>query len=206
MTPLIVADNKGETALALLLGSGTRAKLLSYLLLPGAKPFYLREFARESGLHLSAVQREARLLEQLGIIESERVGQSKLYHVVEQTPIVPALRDLVRQAVGLVPLLRIALDRRDVEVAFIYGSVAAGADRPDSDVDLLIIGEVNEMELSEALASVAAQTGREITPVFYEPPEFAEGLQQGNSFLSSILRKPMIFVKGDEDALRQITG
>ena len=199
-------DGWGERALSLLFGSATRAKLLSRLLQPGAKPVHLRELARECGLHVSGLQREAKLLERLGLAESERVGNSKLYQMVDGAPLVDALRDLVRQAVGLVPLLRSALDRKDVEVAFIYGSVAAGNDRPDSDVDLLIVGNVDEMDLSAALGSVAAQTGREITPVFYQAAEFANGLSEGNSFLSSVVRKPKIFLKGDDDALRQVSN
>ena len=204
MNACTTTDSWGEQALALLLGSGTRAKLLSYLLLPGAKPVPLRELARECGLHISAVQRETKLLERLHLIEADRVGNSKLYHVVGDAPLVPPLRDLVRRAVGVVPLLRVALDREDVQVAFIYGSVAAGTDRPESDVDLFIVGEVDDMALSPILAAIAAQTGREITPVIYQPGEFFEGLQQGNSFLSSVVRKPKIFVKGDEDALRSV--
>jgi predicted nucleotidyltransferase len=163
---------------------------------------HLRQIARECRLHISAVQREAQLLERLGLIEAVRVGNSKLYRVVEDAPLIPALRDLVRRAVGLVPLLRVALDREDVEVAFIYGSVAAGTDGPDSDVDMFVMGDVDEMDLSAALASIAAQTGHDITPVFYQPSEVVEGLDHGNSFLSSIVRKPKIFVKGSEDALR----
>jgi predicted nucleotidyltransferase len=152
------------------------------------------------------VQREAKVLEGLGLIAADRVGNIKLYHVVADAPLVPPLRDLVRRAVGMVPLLRATLDREDVQLAFIYGSVAAGTDRPDSDVDVLIVGMVDDLALSSVLATVEAQTGREITPVIYPPDEFRTGLQQGNSFLASVVRKPKIFVKGDEDALRQVTG
>lgn len=206
MNVCTTTDGWGEKALALLLGSGTRAKLLAYLLLPGAKPVPLRELARECGLHISAVQREARLLESLHLIEADRVGNSKLYHLVSDAPLVSALRDLVRRAIGVVPLLSVALDREDVQVAFIYGSVAAGTDGPESDVDLFIVGEVDDLALVPILAPIEAQTGREITPVIYQPGEFLEGLHQGNSFLTSVVRKPKIFLKGDEDALRQVGG
>jgi predicted nucleotidyltransferase len=173
-------------------------------LLPGAKPVHIRELGRNCGLHYSAAQRELKLLENLGLVEAELVGRSKRYHVVAGCPLLPALRDLVRQAVGVVPLLRAAVDCEGVEFAFIYGSVAAGEDLPDSDVDVMIVGEVDDTELSAALDEVARQTGRETTPVTYRPDEFRQGLREGNSFLTSVLRKPKILLKGDEDALQRL--
>lgn len=198
------AESWGERALTRLLGSSARAKVLSCLLLPGARPVHVRELGRLCGLPYSAAQREVKLLEDLGLVEAEQVGRSKRYHVVAGAPLIPALRDLVRQAVGVVPLLRAAVDREGVEFSFVYGSVAAGEDLPDSDVDVMVIGDVDDDEFSQALDEVARQTGREITPVTYRPDEFRQGLREGNSFLTSVLRKPKILLKGDEDALQRL--
>jgi predicted nucleotidyltransferase len=110
----------------------------------------------------------------------------------------------VREAVGVVPLLKAAVDTDGVEISFIYGSVAAGEDRPGSDVDVMIVGDADDAKLSEALDEVTRQTGREITPVGYRPEEFRQALREGNSFLTSVLRKPKIMLKGDEDALQRL--
>ena len=194
-------SDRGERALAQLLGSTARARVLSCLLLPGAEPVHVRELGRRCDLHYSAAQREIALLEGLGLVEAEAVGRSKRYHLVPKAPMLAPLRDLVRQAVGVVPLLRAVVDREDVELAFIYGSVAAGEDRPDSDVDVMVVGTADDTALTAALDDVARQTGRDITPVTYRPEEFRQGLHEGNSFLTSVLRKPRIILKGDTDVL-----
>jgi DNA-binding transcriptional ArsR family regulator len=194
----------GKEALHRLLGSAARARVLSCLLLPGATPTHIRELARSCGLHYSAVRREIKLLESLGLVEAEQVGTSKRYHLVAGAPLLAPLRDLVREAVGVVPLLKAAVDTDGVEISFIYGSVAAGEDRPGSDVDVMIVGDADDAKLSEALDEVTRQTGREITPVGYRPEEFRQALREGNSFLTSVLRKPKIMLKGDEDALQRL--
>jgi predicted nucleotidyltransferase len=194
----------GEQALRQLLGSATRARLLASLLLPGAAPAHIRELERRCGMPYFAVHRELKLLESLGLVAAEKIGNSKRYHVSPDSPLLPGLRDLVRRAVGVIPLLATTLDREDIEVAFVYGSVASGEDRPDSDVDVMVIGGADLFALSDALAEVTKQTGREITPVTYQTQEFQRGLHAGNSFLCSVVRKPKLFLKGDEDALQRL--
>lgn len=195
-------DNTGEQVLAELLGSATRARVLACLLLPGARPVHIRELARECEVHYSAARTELKRLSRLGLVEAERVGNSQVYRLDEGSSLTAPLRDLVRHAVGVIPLLRAALDRDDVQLAFVFGSVAAGSDRPDSDVDVLVVGEIEDLELSAALAAVGKQTGREISMVTYSAEEFAAGLHGGNSFLCSVAKKPVLFLKGDGNALR----
>jgi predicted nucleotidyltransferase len=194
----------GERALGQLLGSVARAKVLAGLLLPGATPAHIRELERRCGVPYFAVHRELRLLESLGLVTAEKVGNSKRYHVSPDSPLLPGLRELVRRAAGVIPLLAEVLNRDDVDLAFVYGSVASGEDRPDSDVDVMVIGEADLSALAEVLTEVTRQTNREITPVTYRSEEFRQGLRDGNSFLSSIVRKPKLFLKGDEDALRRL--
>ncbi|MEN6642860.1 MAG: nucleotidyltransferase domain-containing protein [Armatimonadia bacterium] len=194
----------GEAALDQLLGSPSRARLLACLLLPGARPSHIRELERRCGLPYGPVYRELKRLEKLGVVRGERIGNSTVYSAASDSPLLPGLRELVRRAVGIIPLLMQALDQDNIAAAFVYGSVAAGEDHPGSDVDLMVIGDTDDEAVSEALADVTAQTGLEITPVVYPPQEFRQRLREHNSFVSSVLRKPKIFVRGDEDVLRRL--
>lgn len=196
----------GECTLAQLLGSTARARVLACLLLPGARPMHTREIERECGLHYSAVQRELKLLERAGLVEVEDVGRTRRYHVNTRSPLIVPLRDLVRQAVGVIPMLRQALDRHDIELAFVFGSLASGQDRPDSDVDVMVVGHVDPEALSDLIAEVRGRTGRDITEIVYEPAEFRERLKDDGSFVSSIVRRPLVFLKGDDDALRGLAA
>jgi predicted nucleotidyltransferase len=192
----------GERTLTQLLGSAARVRVLACLLLPGARPMYGREIERATGLPCSAVQRELKRLEQARLIEAEQIGTVKRYRVVSASPLIPPLRSLVREGVGIIPMLRASLNRDDVELAFVYGSVAKGEDEPDSDIDVMVVGSVDDTEFYRAIGEVQRQWAREISVLVYDPDEFRERLRDEGNFVTSVVRGPVIFLKGDADVLR----
>ncbi len=70
-------------------------------------------------------------------------GHQKYYQANADGPVFEELHGLIRKTVGLAGPLREALaslcDR--IRAAFVYGSVASGQDRADSDIDLMVIAE-----------------------------------------------------------------
>ncbi len=194
----------GERALCDLFGSEARAKLLAWLCGPPPAPTHLREMARRAGLAYTAARREVSRLENLGMVEAERIGRAKRYHLVERFPLLPGLRQIIRHAVGLVPRLRELLANESVDVAFIFGSMAAGTDQAGSDADLMVIGDIDSARLSEICSEAEKGTGREISPIAYRTTEFRQMLGEPSSFLSGVMRQPKIFVKGDENALQRL--
>jgi predicted nucleotidyltransferase len=196
--------NWGERALSELFGSAARATLLTWLCGTPEMPAHVREIARQTSLPYTAARREVSRLEGLGMLRAETVGRSKRYHLVAGFPLLPGLCQAIRRAVGVVPRLQALLADEPVDVAFIYGSMASGSDGAGSDADLLVVGEIDSLHLSNLCGAAESETGREISPVSYRPGEFGQMLREGSTFLSSVLRGPMIFVKGDEDFLREI--
>ncbi|MFO7947883.1 MAG: nucleotidyltransferase domain-containing protein, partial [Armatimonadota bacterium] len=82
--------------------------------------------------------------------------------------------DRIREA--LAPL------EEKIDVAVIFGSWARGNQQPDSDIDLLMIGDVPLQEISKALQDVGREPGREINPVVMSPEEFRQRLSDGDHF------------------------
>ncbi len=194
----------GERALDELLGSDARARLLAWLCETSPMPTHVREIARQTALPYTAVRRELSRLEAIGMLRTDTVGRSKRYHLVEDYPLLPGLREIVRRAVGVLPRLQALLADEPVTVAFIYGSAASGTDHASSDVDLLVIGDVDSLHLSNLCSEAEQNTGREINPVVYRAAEFRQMLHDGSAFLSSVLRGPKIYLKGDASALQQV--
>ncbi|WP_183845590.1 MULTISPECIES: nucleotidyltransferase family protein [unclassified Rhizobium] len=54
-----------------------------------------------------------------------------------------------------------------MEAAFACGSVARGSDRPDSDVDLMVVGDVDMFDLGPVLQRLQQTLGREEWSVRY---------------------------------------
>jgi predicted nucleotidyltransferase len=196
----------GERALHELFGSEARARILAWLCSNPPLPLHGREIARRCGLDYTAAHRELSRLEGIGMLRAERVGRAVQYRLVDGFPLLEGLCQVTRRAVGVIPLLQAALADEAVDVAFVFGSMAAGTDQARSDADLLVIGGMDSLLLSDLCSEVEQTTGREISPVNYRPDEFRRMLAEGSSFLAAVMRGPKTFVKGDEDVLRQLAG
>ena len=87
-----------------------------------------------------------------------------------------------------------------------YGSVASHPERAESDIDLIIVGNVN---LDDVLAHISgAQTtlGRALNPTVYPVHEFKQKLQDGNHFLNAVVNGDRVFLIGNEGELRKMAG
>jgi len=113
------------------------------------------------------------------------------------------LRGLIVKTAGLVDVVREALapvaDR--IRWAFVYGSVARGEERSDSDVDLMVIGDVGLSDVSPLLASAGERLGREVNPTVYSLAAFTRKLEAGYGFHRGVLDKAKLFVVGNEREL-----
>jgi predicted nucleotidyltransferase len=87
-------------------------------------------------------------------------------------------------------------------VAFVYGSFAEGRDNARSDVDVMVVGDVTFAAVSDALGDVQNDLLREINPTVYSVAEFAKKIS--TPFITSVLRKPKVFLMGDEDELARL--
>jgi predicted nucleotidyltransferase len=196
----------GDRTLLTLFGSEARARILTYLFLHADSQVFLRDLAQQCGLSLTPVHRQMQKLERIGLVRSQLIGKASAYQLAPDFPARGALAELVARTTGTLALLREALAPLDVQVGFVFGSIAGGQDRAGSDVDLFVIGNVGGLALSEALATVEARSGKEVNSMHFTPDEFRERMRQPSSFLTSVMRKAKAFVKGDEDALHQLAG
>jgi predicted nucleotidyltransferase len=92
---------------------------------------------------------------------------------------------------------------RGIHLAFLFGSYASGADRPGSDIDLFIVGTPDWDRLSRALAATGEAVAREINPVVWSLDELERPTSTQRRFLSHLLRRPRIWILGDDDELER---
>lgn len=161
-----------------------------------------------TGKNPTQLLRELKKLERAGIANSKRIGKQVHYSLEPACPIYPELRMLIIKTVGLADVLREALKPlvMKIKVAFIYGSFARGEERTDSDVDVMVIGDVSFGEVVSALVPAQEQLRREVNPTVYPPAEFREKLASGKHFLTAVMGAEKIFLVGDERELEQLGG
>jgi predicted nucleotidyltransferase len=196
-------------ALANVLFGKGRGAILGLLYEHPDQSFYYRQLARElGGLSVGTLQRELDVLSKLGLIERSTLGKQVFYRANRSHPVFPELRALVAKTVGAIPMLRSALaplaDR--ISVAFIYGSMARGEEKAESDIDLLIVSQAMLEDVLGELDDVESSLRRAVNPTVYSAPEFKSKLAHGNHFLNSVVRGDKIFLIGDEDELKEVGG
>jgi len=180
-----------------------RRRVLGLLLADPERELHLRELVRRTELAPATVQAEVVRLTAAGILERRREGRQVYYRANRTCPIFPELRGLVLKTVGLADVLREALEpvRVEVRAAFVFGSVAEGQTRNESDVDLMVIGEATLRSLAGGLQEAQRALGREINAVTMRPREFADRVAGEDHFLRTVLEGPKIFLIGDAEQL-----
>jgi DNA-binding transcriptional ArsR family regulator len=185
----------------------TRAEILRLLFAGGNQEIHLRDLARLAGLSPAALQKELTSLAAKEFVLTRRDGNRLYYRANTSHPLFPDLSGIVLKTSGIAAELGRALATVDgIDLALIFGSVAAGTASGQSDVDLLIIGNTGLRKLTPALRGVADAIGREINPICITPAEWRGKLQRGDAFAARVSAEPKLWLKGGLDAFAAMEG
>jgi predicted nucleotidyltransferase len=197
-----------NTLLSRILFGKTRGAILALLFGRPDEKFYLRQVVRASGYGLGPVQRELKLLTGAGIIRRTQSGRQVYFQANRESPVFPELKSLVAKTVGVGDALRRALAPMKplIRVAFIFGSTAHGEEKPGSDIDLLIVGQVSFSDVVLNLQAPQNALGREINPTVYSSAEFRAKLREKHPFVTSVIDGKKIYVIGDEGELERLAA
>ena len=188
-------------SLAELVGSKIRAELFRLLFTGREQELHIREIQRRTGFNDRAIRQELVRLARLDIVVPRRDGNRLYYSAKRESPLFPDIRNLTIKTIGLAEALKDALRSEKIQVAFVFGSVAQGAEKAASDVDLMVIGTLGMRGVSALLTGVSEKIGREINPHMVTASDFKAKVQAGDHFLSAVLKERKIFLKGDEHEL-----
>ncbi len=187
-----------------ILFSRARAEVFRLLFGISVEELHVREIERRSGLAIRTVSQELKKLEDRDLVSARRDG-NRLYYSANQThPLYNDIRNLVMKTIGLADILRQALAVEAISVAFVFGSFARGDEGGESDVDLMVVGEVGLKEVSRLLVGVSERIGREVNPHVMDAAELGRRRASGDHFLLRVLESPKLFVVGDEDELARL--
>jgi uncharacterized protein len=188
--------------------SKTKQQILAATLLQPERSWYLLELSRHLGLRPSSLQRELKQLTEAGVLKRRQSGNRVYFQADTACPVFPELAQILFKTVGVVEALQNALEpvQNQIDVAFIYGSVAASSQRSTSDIDLMVIGLVPLSKISPLLRDLERQVGRPINPTVYGRGEFMKRVHGENHFLKSVLRSEPLFIKGGPDELAKLTA
>jgi predicted nucleotidyltransferase len=178
------------------LRSETQAGLLERLVLHPEHQYTVAELAAALGVTDMSVRRELQRMLGAGIAEREAVGRQGLYRASMASPLYEPLRALLERSVGVEALLLELLESTDgVEAAAIFGSWARGQIDAESDVDVLVVGDIDYAALLERIVELQDRTQREVNVTWMRADELDERRQTG--FVRDIMAAPMRVLVGE---------
>lgn len=172
-------------------------RLLALLLLQPERSWALRDLAETLNAPDSSVHRELGRAEAAGLLRRDATARPHRFSAAPDDPLYEPLATLLRRSVGVETNLRQALARRDVAAAVIYGSWPNGTRRPDSDIDVLVVGDADLRDLRVAVRSIGKAAGRTIDLTLVSEDEFRHAVDSGSSFARKVLESPTTPLVGD---------
>ncbi|HSX20802.1 MAG TPA: nucleotidyltransferase domain-containing protein [Gammaproteobacteria bacterium] len=184
--------------------SKARQHVLAVLYGQPDRNFHTNEIIRLTHSGTGAVQRELAALSGAGLITVKACGNQKHYGANRMSPLFSELRGIVLKTFGLADVLReeLAAVASQIDIAFIYGSIAKQEDTVNSDIDLMLISDtLTYADLFNLLQKAEAQLGRSINPTFYSASDWKQKIKASNNFVMQTIKQPKIFLLGNEDEL-----
>ena len=182
----------------------TQQKVLALLFGNLKETYYLNEIVRIANVGKGTIKRELESMQTAGLITVSRIGNQTHYQANRDSPIYEELCGIVRKTFGIAAELENALApiASSVQFAFVYGSLAKGSETPQSDIDLMIIGnDISYTDVMELLISVENTLARPVNPTVYSAQQFKKKLAAKNSFLIRVMALEKIHIMGSEDAI-----
>nr|WP_316653035.1 nucleotidyltransferase domain-containing protein [uncultured Gellertiella sp.] len=176
--------------------SERQQKLLGALILHGERQWSVSDLIRIAGTGNGATQRILQSFEKAGVIVREARGNQRLYSMNKKHPIYPELRSICLKTFGLAGVIADELNKfaPNIETAFVFGSMAKGDERADSDIDLMVVGDIDYFELGQTIENLKGALGRDIHLNLHTPAEWKD--LQSDRVIRAINSEPRIMVAG----------
>jgi predicted nucleotidyltransferase len=178
--------------------SKTLGGVLALLFGQPGQAFYTREIVKRVGTGGSQVGKDLERLTAAGLVLREQRGNLVFYRANPDAAVYRELVGLVNKSFGIAEQLRCFIEplAERIQYAGIYGSVARGEHRADSDVDLLLVGDVRLSELAIPLHEAEAALGMKVSPTLMTLAEFRKRYQNGDHFLNKVLAGDLVTLWG----------
>lgn len=175
------------------LRSKVTQKILTFFFLHEKERFYTNELARLINEDPANVHKKLLELKKEGILNDEFRGKERFFSLNKKYPFLREYKRLILKGIGFEKILKESLKKiKGIESVFIFGSYAKNKLSPESDIDLLIIGQPDTVELQKSLLKIQKLIHREINSIQLTKKEFEKRKKQKDPFLKDIFSKEYI--------------
>jgi predicted nucleotidyltransferase len=157
------------------------------------KQYYIRELARMLHRPAAYIRRELMNLEKIGLFTSEFAGKEKYFKLNQNFLFYKEVKSVVNKTIGIESRIKQILDKsKNIEAAYIFGSYAKDKLTPESDIDLLIIGQKDNVDIHHKIYGLQTEFDREINIIDMDRKEFIKRQKKKDEFISEIFANKII--------------
>lgn len=182
--------------------SKIRQKILLLFLYHPERAYYINETAKIIKTSSGTAQRELEKLADSGFLKKEKNANLTYFRINPENPLLDDIKSITKKTIGLEQLLKDELGKLEqVKFAFLFGSYIKGDFKPDSDIDLYAIGDIDENEFYKTIKTVEAKIMREVNYHLSSLEEFRKNLEK-SFFHKEILKNYQLLI-GNENEFRK---
>ncbi|MEW5996097.1 MAG: nucleotidyltransferase domain-containing protein [Candidatus Micrarchaeota archaeon] len=168
-----------------ILSYSSAAQAFRVLLKYPKRQFSIRELAREARAPFSSVLRAVRLMERAGLLEMGKVGRSKAVRL-HRSAYTKRIAGILEAGVSLQKfavekLKRMLKSEKKVKEAWLFGSVARGEEKLESDIDIAMVVEAG-YDPTPLVFRIVDEYGAKVVPLLFrtkrELDRFLEGKEK----------------------------
>ncbi|MCD4701104.1 MAG: nucleotidyltransferase domain-containing protein [Candidatus Aegiribacteria sp.] len=182
-----------------------RGSMLALMYLNPEREFYLSEMAKILGhSNPGILHRDIVKLLKLELVQARRSGRRVYYSANMRSSIFSEIRSIAVKSSGILQRIRECLHNHNenIDFAYVYGSFATGEAGPSSDVDLIVVGSVDQLKLMKSVSDIESSIGRTISLSVFDRSDYVARLS--TSFLNRVHNGEKIVLIGSDDELRKM--
>lgn len=154
--------------------SERQRRMLGVLLMNPDSQFGTNELLSIGGPGVGAGRNVLRSFEKADLVVRSTRGNQVVYSINKRNPIFPELRSICLKTFGVKDVVAEGLKpfADHIKLAFIFGSIVKGTARSGSDVDLMVVGDVDIFEMGEVVGKMGEVLGREVDLQLHTPEDW----------------------------------
>lgn len=182
--------------------SKVRVKLLEVFFSDPTEMYHVRDLVRRTDEEINAVRRELLHMESSGMVKKEPRGNRLYYWFRKDYLFYNELCSLIKKTTGLGKEF-IKNKTRLGKITFLMfsGKFAKKIPRDESEIDILIVGNVVLPEVAALVHAEQTKRGEEINYTVMTDEEFDLRKRRRDPFLAGILQNSRIMIIGEEEDL-----
>ncbi|MFC1756778.1 nucleotidyltransferase domain-containing protein [Patescibacteria group bacterium] len=179
-----------------------KGEVLNLLFKDPEKEYYLGEIANILGKKPGQYQKILNDLVEEGILADERKGNLRFFKLNKNYVLYEEIKKIISKTIGLEFKLKEVLDEfTNIKYAFVFGSIAKNKENGQSDIDLMLIGEADQDNLTRKLSITEDEIDRAINHHLFTEKDILEKINEKDFFITEIFEEPKIAIKGNLNKL-----